>query len=198
MEFTPMTIIRCLSLLTLAGMLSLTAGVAMAQHDTGSGGGATSGGATSGGESTSRAPVRRTTTRRPATVRKPTAPVRRGITAEQYNKQGDDFFEAKEYDDALEAYAKAVQLKPIASAYYEIGWIYNDQGQYSQAIEPLRQAASFKANYAEAQEELGYAYYKLERSQEAIAAYRSAVSMKPDFGLAYIGLGDVFYYQTKQ
>src|SRR5437588_9612491 len=113
MEFTPMTIVRCLLLLTLAGMLSLT-GVAMAQHDTGSGGGATSGGATSTGESPSRAPVKRTTTRRPTTVRRPTAPARRGITAEQYNKQGDDFFEAKQYDDALEAYTRAVQLKPIA------------------------------------------------------------------------------------
>src|SRR5438874_7596828 len=129
MEFNPMTINRCLSLLALAAMLSLTA---VAQHDTGSGGGATSGAATSGGESTSRAPVKRTTTRRPATVRKTPAPVRRGITAEQYNKQGDDFFEAKEYDDALEAYTRAVQLKPIASAYYHMGWIYNDREDRSE------------------------------------------------------------------
>jgi len=155
MEFTPMTIIRCLLLLGLAGMLSLTAGVAMAQHDTGSGGGATSGGATSGGESTSRAPVRRTTTRRPATVRKPTAPVRRGITAEQYNKQGDDFFEAKEYDDALEAYTRAVQLKPIASAYYHMGWIYNDREDYDQAIAALQQSVRLNPNDAVAINELG-------------------------------------------
>src|SRR5947208_14905293 len=121
MEFTPMTIIRCLLLLTLAGMLSLTAGVAMAQHDTGSGGGATSGGATSGGESTSRAPVRRTITRLPATVRRPAAPVRRGITAEQYNKQGVDFLEGQEYDDAQEAYTRPVQLKLIASAHPPMG-----------------------------------------------------------------------------
>src|SRR3989442_15342462 len=130
MEFNPMTINRCLSLLALAAMLSLTA---VAQHDTGSGGGATSGGATSGGESTSRAPVRRTITRRPATVRRPAAPGRRGIPAEQDNKQGDHFFEAKENDDALEAYTRGAQLKPIASAYYHTGGIYDDLEAYGQA-----------------------------------------------------------------
>ena len=153
-----MTINRCLSLLALAAMLSLTA---VAQHDTGSGGGATSGGATSGGESTSRAPVRRTITRRPATVRRPAAPVRRGITAEQYNKQGDDFFEAKEYDDALEAYTRAVQLKPIASAYYHMGWIYNDREDYDQAIAALQQSVRLNPNDAVAINELGYAYRNL-------------------------------------
>ena len=140
-----MTINRCLSLLVLAAMFSLTAA---AQHDTGSGGGATSGAATSGGESTSRAPVKRTTTRRPATVRRTPAPVRRGITAEQYNKQGDDFFEAKEYDDALEAYTRAVQLKPIAGAYYHMGWIYNDREDYDQAVTALQQSVRLNPNDA--------------------------------------------------
>jgi len=190
MELTSMIIFRFLLRFSIAGVMFLTCGIAVAQHD--GGGGTTRDVATP--DSSSR--TKRTTTR--PVVRKPRPPARRGITAEQYNKQGDEFFTAEEYDDALEAYNKAVKLKPIASAYYHIGWIYNDQDQFAQAIEPLSQAARLRADYAEPHQELGYAYYKLGRSQEAIPEYQKAISLKPDYGLAYLGLGDVYFYQTKQ
>ena len=135
-----MIIFRPLSSLALAGALSLTAGVAMAQHDVG--GGSTTGAAT-GGESSSRSTTVKRPRTTPSTVRKPPParpPVKRGITAEQYNQQGDELFEAKQYDDALELYLKAVQLKPIALAYYHIGWIYNDKDDYDQAIPALQQS----------------------------------------------------------
>ncbi len=185
-----MIIFRFLPRLSIAGVMFLTCGIAVAQHDVG--GGTTRDVATP--DSSSR--TKRTTTR--TVVRKPRSPVRRGITAEQYNKQGDEFFTAEEYDDALEAYNKAVQLKPIASAFYHIGWIYNDRDQFTQAIEPLSQAARLRADYAEPHQELGYAYYKLGRSHEAIPEYQNAISLKPDYGLAYLGLGDVYFNQTKQ
>jgi len=185
-----MFIFRLLSRLSIAGVIVLTCGIAVAQHDVG--GGTTKDVATP--DSSSR--TKRTTTR--TTVRKPRPPARRGITAEQYNKQGDEFFTAEQYDDALEAYNKAVQLKPIASAYYHIGWIRNDQDQFAEAIEPLSQAVRLRADYAEPRQELGYAYYKLGRSQEAIPQYQNAIRLKPDYGLAYLGLGDVYFNQTKQ
>jgi tetratricopeptide (TPR) repeat protein len=185
-----MIIFRFLPRLSIAGVILLTCGVALAQHDVG--GGTTRDAATT--DSSSR--TKRTPTR--TGVRKPRPPARRGITAEQYNKQGDEFFTAEEYDDALEAYNKAVQLKPIANAFYHIGWIYNDRDEFAQAIEPLSQATRLRADYAEPHQELGYAYYKLGRSQEAIPEFQNAIRLKPDYGLAYLGLGDVYYNQTKQ
>lgn len=144
-----MTILRFLLRATLAGALFLTAEVALAQHDVG--GGSTSGAANSGSESTSR---RATTVKRPTTrtttgvARRPRPPVRKEITAEQLNQQGDEFFQAKQYDDALEAYTKAVQLKPIAGAYYHLGWIYNDRDEYDQALAALQQAVRLNPNDA--------------------------------------------------
>src|SRR5689334_11952399 len=129
--------IRSFTRLALIAALSLTAGTAMAQHDVG--GGAVSGGAAAGGDSGRSTPARRTI-RRPPTTRRPTAPARRGITAEQYNAQGDEFFKAENYYDALDAYTKAVGLKPIASAYYHIGWIYNDREDYDSALPALQQS----------------------------------------------------------
>src|SRR5215831_20307672 len=110
-------------------------GVALAQHDTGSGGvtGAASGGGTTASSSSRGTAVRRTPPRRTTPARTNTPPPRRGITAEQYNAQGDELFKAQNYDDALEAYQRAVTLKPIAGAYYHIGWIYNDREDYESA-----------------------------------------------------------------
>src|SRR2546425_7206946 len=172
MEFSPMINFRFLPRLSIAGVMFLTCGIAIAQHDVG--GGTTRDVATP--DSSSR--TKRTTTR--TVVRKPRSPVRRGITAEQYNKQGDEFFTAEEYDDALEAYNKAVQLKPIASAFYHIGWIHNDQKSYAQAIQPLRQAISIKPDYALGYAELGYSYRKLGRAQDALDGYRRATSLDPE------------------
>src|SRR5438093_12506623 len=94
-------------------------GIAVAQHDVA--GGSTSDTATAGDSSRATTRVRRTP--RPPTSARPRAAIRRGLTAEQYNLQGDTLFDAEQYDDALDAYTKAVQLKPLASAYYHIGWI---------------------------------------------------------------------------
>src|SRR5437660_3752908 len=150
---------RSLSRLAVAVAVSLTSGIAVAQHDVGSGGGATKDVATSESTGRSSAGARRSPVRAPATARRPPrTPVRRGTTAEQYNQQGNGFFDAKQYDDALEAYEKAVQLKPIAAAYYHIGWIYNDRDNYDQAITALQQAVRYNANDEDSFYELGYAY----------------------------------------
>src|SRR5262245_2828963 len=91
-----------LSRLALAGAIFLTAGIVAAQHDVGSGAtkDVASGSTSRGGTANKRTSTRSTT------VRRPRPPVRRGVTAEQYNAQGDEFFAAKEYDDAFEAYTK--------------------------------------------------------------------------------------------
>lgn len=178
-----------------AAIICLCAGVATAQHDAGAGGSKD----VAGGESTSRAPVTRRTPTRPTSTpprraRTP-APVRRGTTAEQYNQQGDSLFEGKQYDDALEAYQKAVQLKPIASAYYHIGWIYNDRNDYDQAVTALQQAIRYDANDSAAFYELGYAYRNLKRFDDALAAYRRSIAIKPDRAAAYYEIGWIYNEQ---
>src|SRR5258708_31246278 len=115
MELTPMIVFRRLSTLAVAGALSLTAGVVTAQHEVG--GGSTKDAANGGDSSSrsgSRATVKRTRSNTTAVRRLPRTPVRRATTAEQYNQQGDELFEAKQYDDALELYLRAVQLRPMA------------------------------------------------------------------------------------
>lgn len=185
-----MIIFRALSRLALVGVLFLTAGVAVAQHDVG--GGSTSGAAISGESSRSNTVVKRPTVRKPTTVRKPSAPVRKEITAEQYNQQGDQLFEAKQYDDALEAYTKAVELKPIALAYYHIGWIYNDREDYDQALVALQQSARLNPNDAVVLSEMGYSYRRLKRYSEALDTYRRAIAVRSNYATPYYQIGWIY------
>ncbi len=184
-----MLILRSLFRLALASVLFLTAQAALAQHDVG--GGSTKDTAAPSGESTGRRSTTVKRTNRPTTsaVRRPRPPVRRGVTAEQLNAQGDELFKAEQYDDALEAYNKALQLKPIASAYYHIGWIYNDRDDYDQALSALQQAVRLNPNDAESYYELGYAYRNLKRSNEALSAYRQAIQVRGDYAEAYYQIG---------
>jgi len=191
-----MIIFRHLSHLALAGALSLTAGVVVAQHDVG--GGSTKDAATGGDSSTrgSRAAVKRTRATTTA-VRRPRPPVRRATTAEQYNQQGDELFEAKQYDDALDLYLKAVQLRPIASAYYHIGWIYNDKEDYDQAIPPLQQSVRLSPNDAVVLSELGFSYRSSKRYGDALEMYRRVISLKRDDPEPYYHIGWIYNDQDQ-
>src|SRR5260370_39690743 len=100
-----MTVFRSLPQFVLTGALLFTAGAVMAQHDVG--GGSTRDAASGAVAESTRGTtsVKRSRTRASTSaVRRPRAPLRRGITAEQYNQQGDEVFKAEQYSDALEAY----------------------------------------------------------------------------------------------
>jgi tetratricopeptide (TPR) repeat protein len=167
-------------------LVLLMCGFALAQHEIG--GGATSGSATSDSGRGGSVRVRRAPTRPVTTPRRP-RPAGRALTAEQYNQQGDALFASDQYEDALEMYQKAVQLKPIATAYYHIGWIYNERDDYDQALAALLQATRLNSNYAMAYDELGYSYRHLKRYDEALVAYRRSIALDPSSARAHFGLG---------
>ena len=99
----------------------------------------------------------------------------------------------------LDAFNQTIRIKPdYAGAHYHIGWIYNEQKNYDDAVKSLKLALRYNASYAEAHNELGFALRNLSRNPEAIAEYQEAIRLKPDMGLAHLGLADVYYFNTKQ
>lgn len=82
-------------------------------------------------------------------------------TATGWFSKGKDLIEASKFDEAIEAFEKAISLDgKYAEAYYKLGWIYNDKELYTKAIEKLKKATELKTDYANAYQELGYAYKK--------------------------------------
>src|SRR4030095_13987305 len=134
-------------LISIMAILCISVASALAQHD---GTGSTAGGGSLGG------PTKPKTTTKPATTKPTTSSTRRKTpptttptarrtaprpttpttsTADSYEKQGDEQYDAKEYNDAVQSYMKALQINPSsAHANYRIGWIYNEQEQYAQAL----------------------------------------------------------------
>ena len=148
-------------------MVLLTSVVAFAQHEVG--GGSTSDSATSsdpsrGGSRSGARPF----DRRAAPH---AGPQFARLTAEQYNQQGDTFFGPNNTTKRSRLINKAVQLKPIAAAFYHIGWIYNEREDYEQALTALQQAIRLNPNYATRITRSVLRYRNLKRYDEALLAY---------------------------
>src|SRR5204863_375339 len=75
-----------------------------------------------------------------ATVARPTArgddppgKPAKGSKAADLVKKGDQFKDQKKYDEALAAYADAIQIDPdYVLAYTQRAWIFNEQGKYAE------------------------------------------------------------------
>lgn len=108
------------------------------------------------------------------------------------------YYGTKEYQKAINAYLNGLQLDDdnyIAT--YNVGWSYNELGNYNEAIRWMNQTAKIKPDYYSAYVEMGYAYYKLNQDTQSINAYQKALQYKPDYANAHLGIADVYYENLK-
>src|SRR6266498_2197918 len=72
-------------------------------------------------------------------------PAKTVSTAEAYNKQGDDYFDAGQYQKAIDAYQQAVKLQPdYPEAYLNLGEAYFNLDRYDEAVTADKQAVALK------------------------------------------------------
>ena len=101
-------------------------------------------------------------------------------------------------DEAIDAYKKAISLKPdYAEAYSNLGVTLKDQGKLDEAIEAYNKALSLKSDYAEAYSNLGVTLKDQGKLDEAIEAYKKSISLKPDYAEAYSNMGVALKDQGK-
>jgi len=68
-------------------------------------------------------------------------------TADSANNQGLDYNNEGEYDKAIVAFTKAIELDPeLALAYNNRGWAYIELGQYEQGIADYTKAMELDPN----------------------------------------------------
>ena len=101
-------------------------------------------------------------------------------------------------DEAIEAYKKAISIKPdYADAYNNMGIALKTQGNLDEAIEAYKKAISIKPNYAEAHNNMGIALREQGKLEEAIGAYTKAIAIKPDHADAHNNIGVALQEQGK-
>jgi tetratricopeptide (TPR) repeat protein len=92
--------------------------------------------------------------------------------------------------EALEASKRAVNLRPSAESYFNIGLANFYLKQYKDAADGYRQAIKLDPfNSADAYYALGLVYRDWNKPDEEIQAYKQAIRLRPDYSTAYERLG---------
>lgn len=117
--------------------------------------------------------------------------------AKQYREDGEAFYKARQYDEAIEAFNHSLQLNPAQPVvHFNLGVVYGDLQRYKEAIKAYREAVGLKPDYPLAYFNLGNAYSDTGEYGKAIEAFREASqldSIAPaahyNSGVAYVESG---------
>src|SRR5258705_5453605 len=100
--------------------------------------------------------------------------------------------------DAIEASKKAVNLRPSAESYFNIGLANYYLKQYRDAAESYRQSIKLDPyNAADAYYALGLGYRDWGRPDDEIQAYKQAIRLRQDYVSAYERLGSRYLKSKK-
>jgi len=115
---------------------------------------------------------------------------------EPFKALGDLFMSAPRrlYDQAVEAYQKALELRPFyAEAYVGLGDARAAKGEVDGAVAAYQRALLYNPANPKVHLSLGKIYYAEKGLYyEAVAAYKKAVELDPQFLDARMGLGEVY------
>ncbi|HEU5459866.1 MAG TPA: trypsin-like peptidase domain-containing protein [Pyrinomonadaceae bacterium] len=100
--------------------------------------------------------------------------------------------------EALEASKKAVNLRPSAESYFNIGLASFYLKQYKESAEAYRQSIKLDPyNAADAYFALGLVYRDWGKTEEEIQAYKQTIRLRPDYTVAYERLGSRYLKSKK-
>jgi tetratricopeptide (TPR) repeat protein len=118
------------------------------------------------------------------------AGMERSKKVNEWFSQGMQYFQKKEYDKALAAYSRAIELQPdLVQAYANRGAVYNRLGKYDRAIADFDKAVALDKDNSSVYENRGLAYFNAGQYEKAIKDYTSAITLKPNDGAAYYNRG---------
>ncbi len=115
-------------------------------------------------------------------------------TAKDWYDKGISLKTSKKYKEAIIAFKKAAILKTnYAEALHQLGWCYNEEGSYNDAIDALKKEgkAGMTAR-APNNFEMGYAYKGLRKYEEALPYFNKAIELDANYSLAYKERGSTY------
>lgn len=101
----------------------------------------------------------------------------------------DALYKQKKYDEAIEFYQRAIDLKPdIYASYNALSDIHRNRNEFDKAITVARKGLQMFPKDANLYTSLAWYYSLADRPQDAIIAARSAINLAPDQYMGYTNL----------
>lgn len=114
-------------------------------------------------------------------------------SVEVHEGAGAAHFLAQNYEKAIEHFTRITQLIPTrATAFVNIGAVYNRMGEFQQAVGACRKAIQRDKRSAQAFYNLGIAHRGLNQLSMAVSAYREALRLEPEMVEAHQNLANVY------
>lgn len=112
------------------------------------------------------------------------------LMANDYAKQGDNFFMEGRYSEAIASYEKALKIHPeMADTWNNRGVVLTRLQKYEDAIASYDRALQVRPEYPDAWNNRGVCLLELQQYQEAIVSYEQAIKVKPDYADAWNNRG---------
>lgn len=109
---------------------------------------------------------------------------------ETYFRLGNNYLGAKQYDQAIEAYKKAIAVLPLVSyAHNGLGLAYVGLKKYQEGVAELKEAIRLEPGDPTAYFNLGTTYVSLKEYPKAVATLQQLIRLKPDRDYAHLYLG---------
>jgi tetratricopeptide (TPR) repeat protein len=115
--------------------------------------------------------------------------------AEEFFYIANTFASRGEYDKAVKAYHKSIELNPNHTAYNNLGIVYGLKGEYDKAIKAYMRTLDMNPNFVESYYNLGHVYFEKGEYEKAIQTYSKAVELNPNNATPYVNIGKVYYKQ---
>ncbi len=108
----------------------------------------------------------------------------------QYTHQGNEKIESGDFEGAVEAYTRAIEMDPNnARAYYNRAIAFEMLGDPFNALEDYTKAIEIRPDYAEAYNNRGCLRMNERDYEEAIEDFSRAIQIKPGYALAFDNRG---------
>lgn len=116
-------------------------------------------------------------------------------TAEDWNSEGEVYFEQKKYKEALKHFKKANELNPGERLYWHnVGKAYHWLGKNKDAIKYFEKANAISPHF-DTYLHMGWAYRNLKKYEKALECYNKADKEQPYNYLVRNGIGIIYLRQ---
>ena len=118
--------------------------------------------------------------------------------ARDLNNKGVALFQRGSIEAAIEAFIRAMELKPdYAEAYNNLGLAYSKRGQNEESVKYFQKALELDPQMGEVYNNLGFLFHTTSHYDRAVEMFNRSLQTGADQAIAFTNLGNSFY-QLKQ